>query len=88
MRENEQSLYYAGCVYAGPDYVLMCACLCPGDARMLKDVGRALVLHKRTIMPYVVYSRKRKGSSDETEVQQYAGLVGQQCAERILLYRA
>ncbi|XP_074532520.1 arginyl-tRNA--protein transferase 1 isoform X2 [Halichoeres trimaculatus] len=59
-----------------------------GDARLLKDVGRALVLYRRTVMPYAVYSRKRKGSSDEAEVTQYAGLVGQDCAERILLYRA
>ncbi|KAL7384196.1 hypothetical protein ABVT39_026075 [Epinephelus coioides] len=59
-----------------------------GDARVLKDVGRALVLYRRAVMPYAAYSRKRKGSSDETEVQQYAGLVGQDCAERILLYRA
>ncbi|XP_041803679.1 arginyl-tRNA--protein transferase 1 isoform X1 [Chelmon rostratus] len=58
-----------------------------GDVRVLKDVGRALVLYRRTVMPYAVYSRKRKGSSDEAEVQQYAGLVGQDCAERILLYR-
>ncbi|XP_022060134.1 arginyl-tRNA--protein transferase 1 isoform X2 [Acanthochromis polyacanthus] len=59
-----------------------------GDARVLKDVGRALVLYRRTVMPYAAYSRKRKGSSDESEVQQYAGLVGQDCAERILLYRS
>ncbi|XP_041644797.1 arginyl-tRNA--protein transferase 1 isoform X4 [Cheilinus undulatus] len=59
-----------------------------GDARLLKDVGRALVLYRRTVMPYAAYSRKRKGPSDEAEVQQYAGLVGQDCAERILLYRA
>ncbi|XP_073338184.1 arginyl-tRNA--protein transferase 1 isoform X1 [Pagrus major] len=59
-----------------------------GDARVLKDVGRALVLYRRTVMPYVAYTRKRKGPGDETEVQQYAGLVGQDCAERILLYRA
>ncbi|XP_008296829.1 arginyl-tRNA--protein transferase 1 isoform X1 [Stegastes partitus] len=59
-----------------------------GDARVLKDVGRALVLYRRTVMPYAAYSRKRKGSSDETEVQQYAGLVGQDCAERILLFRS
>ncbi|XP_047458373.1 arginyl-tRNA--protein transferase 1 isoform X2 [Mugil cephalus] len=59
-----------------------------GDARALKDVGRALVLHRRTVMPYAAYSRKRRGSSDESEVQQYAGLVGQDCAERILLYRS
>ncbi|XP_028279434.1 arginyl-tRNA--protein transferase 1 isoform X3 [Parambassis ranga] len=59
-----------------------------GDARVLKDVGRALVLHRRTVMPYAVYCRKRRGSNDEPEVQQYAGLVGQDCAERILLYRS
>ncbi|XP_068597361.1 arginyl-tRNA--protein transferase 1 [Brachionichthys hirsutus] len=59
-----------------------------GDVRVLKDAGKALVLYRRTIMPYAAYSCKRKGSSDETEVQQYAGLVGQDCAERILLYRA
>ncbi|KAK7925457.1 hypothetical protein WMY93_007767 [Mugilogobius chulae] len=58
------------------------------DVRSLKDVGRALVLYKRTVMPYMVYCRKRKGSSDEAEVKQYASLVGQDCAERILLYRS
>ncbi|XP_039528207.1 arginyl-tRNA--protein transferase 1 isoform X1 [Pimephales promelas] len=59
-----------------------------GDASALKDLGRALVLHRRTVMPYAAYARKRKGSNDEKEVEQYASLVGQSCAERILLYRA
>ncbi|XP_026210681.1 arginyl-tRNA--protein transferase 1 isoform X1 [Anabas testudineus] len=59
-----------------------------GDARVLKDVGRTLVLYRRTVMPFAVYSRKRKGSSDEAEVQQYGSLIGQDCAQRILLYRA
>uniref|UniRef100_A0A8C6U9F0 Arginyl-tRNA--protein transferase 1 n=1 Tax=Neogobius melanostomus TaxID=47308 RepID=A0A8C6U9F0_9GOBI len=59
-----------------------------GDARLLRDLGRAQVLYRRTVMPYAVYSRKRKGSSDEAEVKQYASLVGQDCAERILLYRS
>ncbi|XP_053292318.1 arginyl-tRNA--protein transferase 1 isoform X5 [Pleuronectes platessa] len=59
-----------------------------GDARALKDVGRAMVLYRRAVMPYAAYTRKRKGSSDETEVQEFAGLLGQHCAERILLYRA
>lgn len=54
----------------------------------MKDVGRALVLNRRTVMPYAIYSRKRKGPSDQAEVQQYASLVGQDCAERILLYRS
>ncbi|XP_026133704.1 arginyl-tRNA--protein transferase 1-like isoform X4 [Carassius auratus] len=59
-----------------------------GDACALKELGRVLVLHRRTVMPYVAYARKRKGSNDEKEVEQYASLVGQTCAERILLYRA
>ncbi|MBN3326698.1 ATE1 transferase, partial [Atractosteus spatula] len=58
------------------------------DERALRDLGRTLVLHRRTVMPYAVYTRKRKGPSDEKDVQQYAELVGQVCAERILLYRA
>ncbi|XP_016526692.1 arginyl-tRNA--protein transferase 1 isoform X1 [Poecilia formosa] len=59
-----------------------------GDSQAVKDVGRALVLHKRTVMPYIVYSCKFKGRSDKAEVQEYASLVGQDCAERILLYRS
>ncbi|XP_027021583.2 arginyl-tRNA--protein transferase 1 isoform X3 [Tachysurus fulvidraco] len=59
-----------------------------GDVRALKDLGRVLVLHKRTVMPYAAYSRKRKGCNDEKEVEQYARLLGQTCAERILLYRS
>ncbi|XP_052006802.1 arginyl-tRNA--protein transferase 1-like isoform X2 [Xyrauchen texanus] len=59
-----------------------------GDAHALKDLGRALVLHRRTVMPYAAYAQKRKGSNDEKEVEQYASLVGQMCAQRILLYRA
>uniref|UniRef100_A0A8D3AIW1 Arginyl-tRNA--protein transferase 1 n=1 Tax=Scophthalmus maximus TaxID=52904 RepID=A0A8D3AIW1_SCOMX len=58
------------------------------DAGTTQRSTLALVLYRRAAMPYAAYSRKRKGSSDETEVQQYAGLVGQDCAERILLYRA
>ncbi|XP_058652693.1 arginyl-tRNA--protein transferase 1 isoform X1 [Onychostoma macrolepis] len=59
-----------------------------GDARALKELGRVLVLYRRTVMPYAAYARKRKGLNDEKEVEQYASLVGQMCAERILLYRA
>ncbi|KAK6328958.1 hypothetical protein J4Q44_G00009360 [Coregonus suidteri] len=59
-----------------------------GDTHVLKDLGRALVLYRRTVMSYAAYAHKRKGSNDEAEVEQYAGLVGQVCAERILLYRA
>ncbi|XP_068113682.1 arginyl-tRNA--protein transferase 1 isoform X1 [Hyperolius riggenbachi] len=58
------------------------------DPERLTDLGRVRVLHKRTVMPYSIYKRKRKGPSDETTVKQYAGLVGQTCAERMLLYRS
>uniref|UniRef100_A0AAY4DZS9 Arginyl-tRNA--protein transferase 1 n=1 Tax=Denticeps clupeoides TaxID=299321 RepID=A0AAY4DZS9_9TELE len=58
------------------------------DAGTLKTLGQTLILHRRTMMPYSAYSRKQKGSSDEREVEQYAQLVGQICAQRILLYRA
>uniref|UniRef100_A0A672Q189 Arginyl-tRNA--protein transferase 1 n=1 Tax=Sinocyclocheilus grahami TaxID=75366 RepID=A0A672Q189_SINGR len=61
---------------------------CIGDACALKELGRVLVLHRRTVMPYAAYARKRKGSNDEKEVEQYASLLGQTCAEKILLYRA
>ncbi|KAJ8248194.1 hypothetical protein GJAV_G00239380 [Gymnothorax javanicus] len=57
-----------------------------GDVSLLTDLGRALVLHRRTVMPYAVYTRKRSG--DKPEVEQYARLVGQACVERMLLYRA
>ncbi|XP_033887058.2 arginyl-tRNA--protein transferase 1 isoform X6 [Acipenser ruthenus] len=58
------------------------------DVSRVKELGKVLVLHKRTVMPYLLYARKRTGPSDEETVLQYAGLVGQQCAERMLLYRA
>ncbi|KAG5831384.1 hypothetical protein ANANG_G00303180 [Anguilla anguilla] len=60
----------------------------PVDERFLKDLDRVLVLHRRAVMPYAAYARKRRGPSDEREVEQYARLVGQACAERMLLYRA
>ena len=69
-------------------FTFLSVCVFLADARVLKDVGRALVLYRRTVMPYAAYSRKRKGMNDESEVKQYGGLVGQVCAERILLYRA
>uniref|UniRef100_A0A3Q2D8E8 Arginyl-tRNA--protein transferase 1 n=1 Tax=Cyprinodon variegatus TaxID=28743 RepID=A0A3Q2D8E8_CYPVA len=60
----------------------------PNAGTATEDFVRALVLNRRTVMPYAIYSRKRKGPSDQAEVQQYASLVGQDCAERILLYRS
>ncbi|KAM6391164.1 arginyl-tRNA--protein transferase 1 isoform 4-T4 [Pluvialis apricaria] len=58
------------------------------DEGRIKDLGRVRVLHKRTMMPYSVYKKRRKGPSDEASVQQYASLVGQTCSERMLLFRS
>ncbi|XP_075011304.1 arginyl-tRNA--protein transferase 1 isoform X3 [Calonectris borealis] len=58
------------------------------DEGRVKELGRVRVLHKRTVMPYSVYKKRRKGPSDEASVQQYASLVGQTCSERMLLFRS
>ncbi|XP_050814965.1 arginyl-tRNA--protein transferase 1 isoform X6 [Gopherus flavomarginatus] len=58
------------------------------DEGCIKELGRVRVLHKRTIMPYSMYKKRRKGPSDEASVQQYASLVGQTCSERMLLFRS
>ncbi|XP_075573514.1 arginyl-tRNA--protein transferase 1 isoform X5 [Pelecanus crispus] len=58
------------------------------DEGRIKELGRVRVLHKRTVMPYSVYKKRRKGPSDEASVQQYASLVGQTCSERMLLFRS
>ncbi|XP_032844558.2 arginyl-tRNA--protein transferase 1 isoform X1 [Tyto alba] len=58
------------------------------DEGCIKELGRVRVLHKRTVMPYSVYKKRRKGPSDEASVQQYASLVGQICSERMLLFRS
>ncbi|XP_010002276.1 PREDICTED: arginyl-tRNA--protein transferase 1 isoform X1 [Chaetura pelagica] len=58
------------------------------DEGRVKELGRVTVLHKRIMMPYSVYKKRRKGPSDEAVVQQYASLVGQSCSERMLLFRS
>ncbi|XP_039191190.1 arginyl-tRNA--protein transferase 1 isoform X1 [Crotalus tigris] len=58
------------------------------DEGMMKELDKVQVLHKRSVMPYRVYKRNRKGPSDEETVQQYAALVGQACLERMLLFRS
>ncbi|XP_030427101.1 arginyl-tRNA--protein transferase 1 isoform X10 [Gopherus evgoodei] len=58
------------------------------DEGCIKELGRVRVLHKRTVMPYSMYKKRRKGPSDEASVQQYASLVGQTCSERMLLFRS
>ncbi|XP_058043262.1 arginyl-tRNA--protein transferase 1 isoform X8 [Ahaetulla prasina] len=58
------------------------------DEGMIKELDQVQVLHKRSVMPYRMYKRNRKGPSDEETVQQYASLVGQTCSERMLLFRS
>ncbi|XP_033005401.1 arginyl-tRNA--protein transferase 1 isoform X4 [Lacerta agilis] len=58
------------------------------DEGNVKELGQVRILHKRTAMRYSVYKRRRKGPSDEESVRQYATLVGQACAERMLLFRS
>ncbi|KAM6266064.1 arginyl-tRNA--protein transferase 1 isoform 3-T4 [Porphyrio hochstetteri] len=58
------------------------------DEGRIKELGRVRILHKRIMMPYSVYKKRRKGPSDEASVQQYASLVGQACSERMLLFRS
>ncbi|KAM9285509.1 arginyl-tRNA--protein transferase 1 isoform 1-T1 [Morus bassanus] len=58
------------------------------DEGRITELGRVKILHKRTMMPYSVYKKRRKGPSDEAIVQQYASLVGQTCSERMLLFRS
>ncbi|XP_053165043.1 arginyl-tRNA--protein transferase 1 isoform X12 [Hemicordylus capensis] len=58
------------------------------DEGSLKELSRVRILHKRTVMPYSIYERRRKGPNDEKSVQEYATLVGQACSERMLLFRS
>ncbi|XP_043568625.1 arginyl-tRNA--protein transferase 1 isoform X2 [Chiloscyllium plagiosum] len=59
------------------------------DENSFRDLGRVLVLYKNAVMPYSIYQRRKKGrADDEAAVRQYASLVGQTCAERMLLYRS
>lgn len=46
------------------------------------------VFHKKAILPYGVYKKQRRDPSEEASVLQYASLVGQACAERMLLFRS
>ncbi|XP_067908951.1 arginyl-tRNA--protein transferase 1 isoform X4 [Heterodontus francisci] len=57
------------------------------DENSFRDLGKVLVLYRSTVMPYSIYQRRKKRANDEVAVQQYASLVGQICAERMLLYR-
>ncbi|XP_078079480.1 arginyl-tRNA--protein transferase 1 isoform X2 [Mustelus asterias] len=57
------------------------------DENKFRDLGKVFVLYRNTVMPYSTYQRQKKRANDEVAVRQYASLVGQKCAERMLLYR-
>ncbi|XP_059028977.1 arginyl-tRNA--protein transferase 1 isoform X5 [Mustela lutreola] len=57
------------------------------DEGRSKEPDRLQVFHKKAILPYGVYKRQRKAAAEEAAVLQYARLVGQACAERMLLLR-
>ncbi|XP_004700948.4 arginyl-tRNA--protein transferase 1 isoform X4 [Echinops telfairi] len=57
------------------------------DEDRSQEPGRVQVFHKKAIMPYSVYKQQQKDPSEDAVVLQYASLVGQSCAERMLLFR-
>ncbi|XP_011357606.1 arginyl-tRNA--protein transferase 1 [Pteropus vampyrus] len=58
------------------------------DEGRSKEPDRLQVFHKKAILPYGVYKKQRRDPSEEASVLQYASLVGQTCAERMLLFRS
>ena len=52
------------------------------------ELDRVLVLHQHQAMPYILYRAIKPAAADEAQVREYASLVGQPCAARMLLYRA
>ena len=58
------------------------------DEGRSKEPDRLQVLYKKAILPYGIYRRQRRDASEEADVLQYAGLVGQACSERMLLFRS
>ncbi|XP_078269664.1 arginyl-tRNA--protein transferase 1 isoform X3 [Rhinoraja longicauda] len=57
------------------------------DENRLQNLNKVLILYRNTMMPYNIYRRRQKKANDEAVVQQYANLVGQTCAERMVLYQ-
>ncbi|XP_060027132.1 arginyl-tRNA--protein transferase 1 isoform X4 [Erinaceus europaeus] len=57
------------------------------DEGRSKEPDRLRVFHKKAVLPYGVYKKQRKDAGEEATVLQYASLVGQQCSERMLLFR-
>ncbi|XP_054437598.1 arginyl-tRNA--protein transferase 1 isoform X2 [Pteronotus mesoamericanus] len=57
------------------------------DEGRSRKPDRLQVFYKKAIMPYGVYKKQRRDPGEEAAVLQYASLVGQACAERMLLFR-
>ena len=58
------------------------------DAQGTVDIDKVLVLFARQAMPYQFYALLNQEAEDEREVLKYAGFVGRDCSERMLLYRS
>ncbi|XP_072828122.1 arginyl-tRNA--protein transferase 1 isoform X4 [Vicugna pacos] len=58
------------------------------DEGRCKDPDRLQVFYRKAVMPYGVYKQQQRDPSEEAAVLQYAGLVGQACSERMLLFRS
>ncbi|XP_053524373.1 arginyl-tRNA--protein transferase 1 isoform X7 [Artibeus jamaicensis] len=58
------------------------------DEGRSQEPDRVQVFYRKAIMPYGVYKKQRRDASEEADVLQYASLVGQACAERMLLFRS
>ncbi|XP_054974985.1 arginyl-tRNA--protein transferase 1 isoform X3 [Sorex araneus] len=58
------------------------------DEGRSQEPARLQVLHRKAVLPYGEYRAQQPQAADEeAAVLQYAELVGQQCSERMLLFR-
>lgn len=58
------------------------------DLKRLTSISEVLILWQQSAMPYRVYVQRSNKNDDAEEVLQYAQLVGNFCARRMLLIRA
>lgn len=61
-----------------------------GDENGDVDVNEVKILHKRDVKLFSDYRSQmieNKQPSNEAEIEEFAMLVGKECAQRILIYR-
>lgn len=58
------------------------------DEGRCTDPDRLQVLYKKTVLPYGAFKKQQRSPAEEAAVLQYARLVGQACAQRMLLFRS